>query len=53
MIYDDLTTLLDYHEWARDRVLEGAAALTPEQTRKIRMALRNAATRADGTAFRL
>ena len=31
MTYDHLNTLLDYHYWARDRVLEGAAALTPEQ----------------------
>jgi len=28
---DDLRLLLDYHYWARDRVLEAAAALTPEQ----------------------
>jgi uncharacterized damage-inducible protein DinB len=27
----DLRTLLDYHYWARDRVLLAAAALTPEQ----------------------
>jgi uncharacterized damage-inducible protein DinB len=31
MTYDDLNTMLDYHYWARDRVLDGAAALTPEQ----------------------
>jgi uncharacterized damage-inducible protein DinB len=27
----DLRTLLDYHYWARDRVLEAAEALSPEQ----------------------
>ena len=27
----DLQTLLDYHYWARDRVLDAAATLTPEQ----------------------
>jgi uncharacterized damage-inducible protein DinB len=27
----DLRTLLDYHYWARDRVLEAAGRLTPEQ----------------------
>jgi uncharacterized damage-inducible protein DinB len=27
----DLSTLLDYHYWARDRVLDAAAQLTPEQ----------------------
>src|SRR5688500_13887209 len=27
----DLRTLLDYHYWARDRVLDAVAALTPEQ----------------------
>jgi uncharacterized damage-inducible protein DinB len=27
----DLRTLLDYHYWARDRILAAAAALTPEQ----------------------
>ena len=27
----DLRTLLDYHYWARDRVLDAAAALSPEQ----------------------
>lgn len=27
----DLQTLLDYHYWARDRVLDAAAQLTPEQ----------------------
>ena len=31
MNYPDLETLLDYHYWARDRVLEAAATLTPEQ----------------------
>jgi uncharacterized damage-inducible protein DinB len=28
---DDLRVLLDYHYWARDRVLDAAAALSPEQ----------------------
>src|SRR6185369_12955400 len=27
----DLQTLLDYHYWARDRVLDAAGALPPEQ----------------------
>jgi len=27
----DITTLLDYHYWARDRILAAAEALTPEQ----------------------
>ena len=27
----DLQTLLDYHYWARDRVLDAAEKLTPEQ----------------------
>src|SRR5262245_9807750 len=27
----DLKTLLDYHYWARDRVLDAAAVLSPEQ----------------------
>jgi uncharacterized damage-inducible protein DinB len=31
MNLSDLRTLLDYHYWARDRVLEAADALTPEQ----------------------
>jgi uncharacterized damage-inducible protein DinB len=31
MTLDDLKTLLDYHYWARDRVLDSAARLTPEQ----------------------
>jgi uncharacterized damage-inducible protein DinB len=31
MNLDDLRTLLDYHYWARDRVLDAAARLTPEQ----------------------
>ena len=30
----DLRTLLDYHYWARDRVLNAAEALTPEQYTK-------------------
>jgi uncharacterized damage-inducible protein DinB len=28
---DDLAALLDFHYWARDRVLDAAAALTPAQ----------------------
>ena len=31
MTAQDLQTMLDYHYWARDRVLEAVAALTPEQ----------------------
>jgi uncharacterized damage-inducible protein DinB len=31
MDYGTLQTLLDYHYWARDRVLAAAEALTPEQ----------------------
>src|SRR5262249_8389777 len=31
MNLSDLRTLLDYHYWARDRVLDAVAALTPEQ----------------------
>jgi uncharacterized damage-inducible protein DinB len=31
MTYDDLNTLLNYHYWARDRVLDAVAPLTPEQ----------------------
>lgn len=31
MHLDDLRTLLDYHYWARDRVLAAAGRLTPEQ----------------------
>jgi uncharacterized damage-inducible protein DinB len=31
MDLDDLRTLLDYHYWARDRVLAAAGGLTPEQ----------------------
>ena len=31
MTFDDLNTLLDYHYWARDRVLDAVVALTPEQ----------------------
>ena len=31
MNVQDLRTLLDYHYWARDRLLDAVAALTPEQ----------------------
>ena len=31
MNIQDLRTLLDYHYWARDRALDAAALLTPEQ----------------------
>jgi uncharacterized damage-inducible protein DinB len=31
MDHRDLTTLLDFHYWARDRVLDAVSALTPEQ----------------------
>jgi uncharacterized damage-inducible protein DinB len=31
MPLDELQTLIDYHYWARDRVLAAAGALTPEQ----------------------
>jgi uncharacterized damage-inducible protein DinB len=31
MNLQDLRTLLDFHYWARDRVLDAAEALTPEQ----------------------
>jgi len=31
MTKNDLETLLDFHYWARDRVLEAAAALSPDQ----------------------
>jgi uncharacterized damage-inducible protein DinB len=31
MNHRDLQTLLDYHYWARDRVLDAAEKLTPEQ----------------------
>src|ERR671910_3306432 len=31
MNLQDLETLLDYHYWARDRVLEAVERLTPEQ----------------------
>src|SRR5215218_5354437 len=37
----DLRTLIDYHYWARDRILEGAAALAPD-----------ALTRDMGSSFR-
>lgn len=36
MTRTELTALVDYHYWARDRVLAAAAALTPEQyTREV------------------
>ena len=31
MTHHDLQTLLDYHYWARDRMLDAVAALTPDQ----------------------
>ena len=31
MTLDDLKTLIDFHYWARDRALDAAARLTPEQ----------------------
>ena len=31
MTLDDIKTLLDFHYWARDRALNAAAKLTPEQ----------------------
>jgi uncharacterized damage-inducible protein DinB len=31
MKLEDLRTLLDYHYWARDRALDAASVLTPEQ----------------------
>src|SRR5262249_46582189 len=31
MTLQDLQTLVDYHYWARDRLLEAVATLTPEQ----------------------
>jgi uncharacterized damage-inducible protein DinB len=31
MTYDDLSVLVDYNYWARDRLLEAVSALTPEQ----------------------
>ena len=31
MNYRDLETLLDYHYWARDRLLDAAGRLTPQQ----------------------
>ena len=31
MTHTDLTLLLDFHYWARDRVLDAVALLTPEQ----------------------
>lgn len=38
----DLKTLLDYHYWARDRVLDAAATLPPDQfTREIESSFRS------------
>jgi uncharacterized damage-inducible protein DinB len=34
MTRDELTILVDYHYWARDRVLAAVARLTPEQYRQ-------------------
>ena len=31
MNLEELRVLVDYHYWARDRVLDAAAALTPDQ----------------------
>ena len=31
MDLDDLNVLVDYHYWARDRMLEAVAALTPDR----------------------
>ena len=31
MTFDELNSLIDYNYWARDRLLEAVAALTPEQ----------------------
>jgi uncharacterized damage-inducible protein DinB len=31
MTYDDLCLLIDYNYWARDRVLDAVATITPEQ----------------------
>jgi uncharacterized damage-inducible protein DinB len=31
MTYDDLRLLIDYHYWARDRVLDAVSAITAEQ----------------------
>lgn len=31
MTFEDLNSLIDYNYWARDRLLEAVAALTPEQ----------------------
>jgi uncharacterized damage-inducible protein DinB len=35
MDLNDLRTLLDYHYWARDRILAAVVALTPEQFTKV------------------
>jgi uncharacterized damage-inducible protein DinB len=31
MTYDDLCLIIDYNYWARDRVLDAVATITPEQ----------------------
>jgi uncharacterized damage-inducible protein DinB len=31
MTFEDLQTLLEYHYWARDRVLDAAAAISPQK----------------------
>jgi uncharacterized damage-inducible protein DinB len=31
MTYDDLRLLIDYNYWARDRMLDAVATITPEQ----------------------
>jgi len=42
MTLDDLRVLLDYHYWARDRMLTALEALTPEQyTREIESSFRS------------
>ncbi|HUR33459.1 MAG TPA: DinB family protein [Vicinamibacterales bacterium] len=35
MNHHDLTTMLDFHYWARDRVVAAAARLTPEQYTRV------------------
>ena len=34
MTFSDLQTLVDYHYWARDRLLDAVAPLTPEEWRR-------------------